>query len=242
MLKRHIKRARINRLVSSIERSNSYKQKFQLRSKFIDWNRSLPIPYAADKGETVAQCGCWRIETVLQWVNAVGPKGTVVVIEADDVNCMILEIEKKRRLLDNVIIVNKAIYDSQTQVPFLFSEFTPRNKIKTLPTYGTAKPIEQDVKTVDADTMDNIFASVGIDSVDHIHFTISGAELEALNGIHAILKPGLRIFARSTCLHEEDNRPVRERVVEKMQDLGFTTVLAKPEVDRNMGGNIYGIL
>ena len=241
-MKRFYRKVMLRVLPRMLRASTDSKHRFALRKRYMDILGTVPIPYAADKGDAVVQCGCWRIETVLQWVNTVGPEGRVVLVEADETNCMILEIEKKRRKLENVVIVNKAIYDSPAKLEFLYSDFTPRNKLKSIPTYGTAASIQQNVKVVEADSLDNILASVNIERVNHIHFTISGAELEALDGMNATIKPGLRIFARSTCLHEEDDRPVRERVVKKLEKLGFVTILSRPEADRNMGGNIYAML
>ncbi len=203
---------------------------------------TLPITMCAKRSETVMQCGCWRIETVMRWVEAVGGKGTVIVVEADDLNCMILDVERKRRRLHNVIIVNKALMDKKGRVTFMYSDNSPTNQVKDLPTYGTAPRSEYKEKTVEADTLDNILAEIGIDSVDHIHFTISGAEFLALDGMKTLLKPGLRIFSRSTCLHHADDQPVRKEVVQKMRSLGLETTLGRAEANRHMGGNIYAVM
>jgi hypothetical protein len=56
----------------------------------------------ANKGDTVLHAGVWRIETVEGWVDAVGENGHVIIVEADPQNAEILEIEKRRRELDNV--------------------------------------------------------------------------------------------------------------------------------------------
>lgn len=202
----------------------------------------LPQPALVNRGDVVVQAGCWRIETVEEWSKLVGPEGRVVVVEADGTNADILDIEIGRRELENVTLVQRAVWNEATSVTLEVSEVSKRNKLKEAQTYTPRNPKEHydAEKEVPGDTIDNILTEVDAEDVDHVHFTISGAEIEAIEGMAETLQRGpVRLFVRAILLHEDQDEPINERVARMLRDEGLKAVLAKREPERDGGGNVY---
>ena len=180
-------------------------------------------------GEVVVIAGCWNILTVINWSECVGPTGKVIIIEANDLSYDVLKIELDRRSkLDNVTLVHKAAWNCKEQLVFEVADRPGSNKLKDCQTfYSTLIGRYLEEKTVDADTIDNILKEIGVDSVDHVHVTINGAEIEAIEGMqYTLSKNGTRIFILSETLHVQDKQPVTAKVVRMLQDRGYIVSFA----------------
>lgn len=216
--------------------------KTSLRVAYFKFDTHLPMRALVNKGDVVVQAGCWRTETMEEWAKAVGPKGDVIVIEADDVNANILDVEIKRRGLDNVTLVRKAVWHEPTTVELQVSDFSDRNKLKDSQTYSPRQSPEnyEAEKEVPGDSIDNIVEEAGVETVDHVHMTISGAEIEAIEGMTETLRnPGVRLFVRAILCHEEEDVPINREVARMLEDRGLNVTLAKQEPNRGNGGNVY---
>lgn len=179
------------------------KTKFILRKVIASQFGALSRPILANKGDTVLHAGCYRIEAVEAWVDAVGPQGRVIIIEADPTSAEILEIEARRRGLENVTILQKAIWDSRGKVRLNVSQDPDQTAVGDIfvdfkgPAGEEMKDSWDRIIKVDADTIDSILDQLGIERIDHIHTSISGADIEAINGAEETLnKPGTRIQLR----------------------------------------------
>lgn len=216
--------------------------KTRFRETYFRFDTHLPPQALVDRGDVVVQAGCWRIETIEAWAEAVGPDGHVIVIEADDINAEILDIEINRRQLNNVTLIQKAVWNEPTTVELQVSNFSDRNKLKDSQTYSPRQSPENydEKKAVPADSIDNMVQETDIETVDHVHMTISGAEIEAIQGMTETLRiPGIRLFIRAILCHEEDDVPINRRIARMLEDRGLNATLAKREPNRGNGGNVY---
>ena len=205
---------------------------------------TAPRPTAfVNEGDNILHAGVWRIETVEDWVEAVGPDGNVIIVEADPENAKILQIEQTRRELENVTVINRAVWNEPDEVEFLVSPVSCRNMIKESETHVPHRPSDSypEKKTVKADTLDNIIEMSDVEDVDHIHTQISGAEIEAIEGLEKTLqKPPIRIWIRAIHVLDESENPANKKVAEMLRERGLTVVHGKEEPDRH-GGNVYGV-
>lgn len=214
-----------------------------------DWLRRQAIGLFAhprattlvNKGDTVLHAGVWRIETVENWVEAVGQNGHVIIVEADPQNAEILEIERKRRELENVTIINKAVWNEPGETELLVSPISCRNKLKNSETYLPERPNDSFQKniSVESDTIDNIIETADVGSVDLVYTHISGAEIEAIEGMEATLdKPSIRVWMRAIHIFEESDMSADKKVAQMLRNRGLNVKYARNEPDRH-GGNVY---
>jgi FkbM family methyltransferase len=196
------------------------------------------------KGDTVMHLGVWRVETIQQWSELVGLAGKVVIVEADDLNHMINEVEVKRRAFNNVTLVNKGIWNKKETITLQVSDVSMRNKIKEARTEDRLNPDSnfQKEKHIQGDTVDNILKELGITKVNHIFMTISGAEIEALEGMKETIANNndLTLYMRCTLLNEATRKPNSEVVVEYLTKIGFTARAARKEHNRD-GSNVFAV-
>lgn len=216
--------------------------KSRLREAYFKVDTQLPKRGMVNRGDVVVQVGCWRTETIEDWSELVGPNGHVIAIEADAANADILATEITRRQLDNVTLIRKAVWRSPTTVELQVSDVSARNKLKHSQTYSPRQsPENYDREAeVPADSIDRIVREAGVGPVDHVHMTVSGAEIEALQGMTETLQtPGIRLFVRAILCHEEDDAPVNQKVARLLRSRGLNATLARREPARGNGGNVY---
>jgi len=94
---------------------------------------------------------------------------------------------------------------------------------------------------VEADTIGNILSEQKVQHVDHIHLTINGAELEALEGIDKFfLKKGTRIFIYCETFINDTEDSVTFKVVDCLKSHGFRVVshIHMP----NQPNPVYGVI
>lgn len=215
---------------------------FLARSLGFKLSTHLPKRALVNPGDVVLQGGCWRTETIVEWAAAVGPDGHVIAVEADPTNVDVLRIEAVRRGLDNVSIVERAIWKERTTLDLQHSEESKRNKLRDASTYSP-RQTEDDYaedREVQADTIDNIVADVGAGSVDHLHLTVSGAEREAIQGMERTLeRPGTRAFVRAILRDEATGESMNDVVADLLCERGLRVAMARREPERDWGGNVY---
>ena len=142
------------------------------------------------KGEIAVEMGGYQGFCSLKLARQVGPAGKVVSIEPMPDNFRLLEKNKMANHLDNLIIVNKGVWDEPSWLTF--------NRRKG---DGQSSSIEMEYENADqfkiqADCLDNIFQSIGIDKVDFMVVQLNGAEINALRGLTRFKPTHLSIAAR----------------------------------------------
>jgi len=238
-IKRSVKRF----VKSCFFKSNNLTRGIRDPYELLENNGGIPKNKLVKLGDTVMHLGVWRSETIEQWSGLVGKSGKVIIVEADDLNHMINEVEVKRRMLDNVILVNKGAWNKKDKITLQVSDISMRNKIKNAQTIDRINPdsnYDQE-KVIEGDTIDNILSELDITHVDHVFMTISGAELEAIEGMKRTIEiNNLSIYVRSTLLNSNTKKSNSERVVDYLTQLGFYAKAAPKENERD-GSNVFAI-
>ena len=101
------------------------------------------------EGEIVLCCGMWRAESLESWVGTVAPKkagakkGFVYVLEADPMNCEVLEFEAERRgLQDRCKIINVALWACKSKLTLQRRVISDCNIIKQANAVGKNTDLE----------------------------------------------------------------------------------------------------
>ncbi|WP_136717996.1 FkbM family methyltransferase [Halorientalis salina] len=214
---------------------------FHLQCFALNFVSNLPKHILADKGDTVLAAGVWRVETVEDWVDAVGPDGEVFVVEAEPQNVEILRVEKERRNWENVTILHRAVWNDSEEIEFLVSTNSAINRISSAETFVPDHPPEEyrERVPVQADTIDTIIEDASAGDVDLVFTQISGAEIEAVEGMEETLRqPDIRVWMRATQPLEDEDTAANEKIATMLQERGLTVCHGKHEPDR-YGGNVY---
>jgi len=148
--------------------------------------RNVPRRLLTVPGGVVVHAGVWRIETIEQWSKLVGPSGRLVAVEADQANYENLHREIKRRAIQNVELINKAVWNESTRLKFQVSTISAWGKLKSAGVEVDPERFNAEIE-VAAEPLDSILAELNVASVDHLTLTVNGAELEALAGAKTLL-------------------------------------------------------
>ena len=181
-------------------------------------------------------CGMWRAETLQSWswqlckgrrLKGVQGNGKLVVIEASPKNCEILSFEAQRRNLENVVVVNRALWSCSRKVTLAIKRETDANIVNESGAYSKKRNLD-DSKfsmgevTVDASPLDAIIEELNLRRVDHVHMTIGGSEVEAVKGMRKMLvelKP--RVYCKSITYYKSNNCGLYENVNSVLSEVGM---------------------
>jgi FkbM family methyltransferase len=136
--------------------------------------------YDLKPGEVVVEAGAYIGFYVLKASELVGESGKVIAIEAVPENYEIIKRNVEANHLKNVILINKAVWNTSTKIKF-YREGKQIGSI-TQEVVATDNFIE-----VQADTIDDMLKENGISKIDFIRIQLNGVELEALEGMSQIL-------------------------------------------------------
>ena len=205
------------------------------------YNSKYSSKLFASFGETVIHAGIWRIETILFWLEAVGQQGKLIVIEADSNNYQILEYEIQRRRLDNVTIINKAVMNFQGVAKLQVSKISKKNQMKEMQAYNYFND-DKDYSNeldVEVDRLDEI-ADLLDKRIDMVFMSISGAEIEALEGMPKLLSRGCKLYIVSLSAENKENTTLAyEKAVEILKKYNYKIYLS-PQVKAFRGArNIF---
>ena len=217
--------------------------KFMLRSAVAATMARVPPEFLVNRGETVVIIGFHRIDSVMLWSDLVGKRGRVVLIEAVPDYVQNIKTNLEHHLnwpLQNILYVNRAVAAARGTCRIQIGKRADFNKLagQSIDDGLSAADFVQGVE-VQADTIDQILADNGIDTVDHVHMTVSGMELEALRGMPRTLQqPALRVHIRS--LHSKDGQLLYPQVVELLEQHGMQVSVGRAS-GRFKGRDIYGV-
>lgn len=175
---------------SIIQRVPEGESCFLIRKFGLKIFNNLSKRSVVNRGETVICAGVNKVKTISDFREAVGPYGHVIGIEADPKNVEILRRGVEEYRWDNVNIIQKAVWDCKDNITFSRSPNPGRSEISYDETnYELVGNLENEVKdsqiekiNVHTDTIDNILTRIGIEQVDHLHVTVSGGALKAVQG------------------------------------------------------------
>jgi len=209
--------------------------------KIFATREGASIPLMVGAGETVVVCGVWQTGTVWSYTNIVGAAGRVVFIEANP------DTVQMHRAFTNgkpwVSWVNKAVWSGPKEIQFVRSLGDRHSWDRVLDDQAKGhfpydKVPRHDQTTIEADTIDNILASLGIEKIDHLNLTVNRCEFEALEGAKGIIdaSPDMRLRLPS-------RRGEIMRMRKVLKEMGFTAYVSEhpPEWREKKGGKRYRV-
>lgn len=134
------------------------------------------------EGETVVDVGSNLGRYTMIASTRVGQTGKVVAIEPHPSNFKLLDRNIKLNSLRNVITLNYAAYSKTT----ILSLYLPNEELGTIHYSVFSENISNiknsNILAVNAETLDNLLRSTGIERVNWIKIDVEGAEFEVLKG------------------------------------------------------------
>jgi FkbM family methyltransferase len=173
-----------------------------------NWEKYHPLK----EGDVFVEAGAWVGYYGYQASPLVGDDGLVLLIEPYPMN-----VEKIRGLierwdLDNVIVVEKAIYKEKKLIGFSTHRNSVANRIQ-----------EKSEFMVQADTLDNILSDHGIKNVNLLGADVEGAEYNMLLGAHESLS-NHRIKNIAVATYH-DRGIYTKMVSEKLKEYGYEDII-----------------
>jgi FkbM family methyltransferase len=139
------------------------------------------------EGDIVVDVGAHIGHYTLIAGRRVGPKGTVIAIEAHPKNYELLKRNIKLNRLTNVIALNYAVYSNNTKIKLYFPEEESVYSIYN--TLITKRANYNNHLSVNARTLDEILGTLSLRAanINWIKIDVEGAELEVLKGARCVL-------------------------------------------------------
>lgn len=132
----------------------------------------------------------------------------VIALEPDHQNAEKLRNNIKYNGLDNVVVIERALWDS-TEEKLFASRNDPKSTID-----------EEGDDSVSATTVDTLLEKLDIDKIDFIKIDIEGAEVEALKGADRAIKETEPFFAIAT-YHERDGEKTFQKIEDMLSEKGY---------------------
>ena len=200
--------------------------KNRLRARLLRWRNALPREVMVQPGNTVVQVGMWRERNLHRLSNCVGPTGRVILIEADqDVVARLSKYVRAKRI-HNVTIVNKGAWSGRGQFRMHVGELPAHNRlavadIQMLGEMNTDAFVEE--RVIEVDSIDNILADLGVETVDYMEISVNGVERHVIDGMETMLQRTKRLFVAGYARIESGTQPTNTIVESKLRSQGFNT-------------------
>jgi FkbM family methyltransferase len=146
------------------------------------------------KGDVIFDCGAHVGNCTILFSRLVGNAGLVISLEPFEEAFSFLDERLQRLKLDNVIAINKGLWNQSVQMPVKVITNTLSNKIDP----EKASGFSEGDSTISLTTIDRVVEELKLTRVDMIKMDIEGAEIEALQGCtHTLetLQPCLAVAA-----------------------------------------------
>ncbi len=169
--------------------------------------------YAVKKGDVVAEMGAYQGFCAIKLAQQAGEEGKVFCIEPMRENYRLLKKNINANNLNNVTCINRAVWDSQKDVSF---------NIRKNDNQSSSIEMEYDQAnsyTIQADTLDNLFAHHDVSTFDLMIIQLNGAEINALRGLNNHAPRHLSIAARYDTEGEDAALIIQEFLVKKGYDV-----------------------
>jgi len=148
----------------------------------------------------------------------VGPEGKVILIEPSPTNIPIIEEVVKSLQLENVTLVEKAVWNSKNHMKFCVSGNSSWDRLEAV-LVGD----EDDFKVikVEADTVDNILDELGLPHVDLFAADVENAEVEMMQGMEKWLNNSSIHNLAIAAYHHPENPGA---IIDALQSKGYWAV------------------
>jgi FkbM family methyltransferase len=202
----------------------------QLRTFFVDvFFRYMPITVirllwkevagyfrlkTPTSGEVVVDAGAWTGHFTVIAARLVGPTGKVIAIEPQKIMCDRLKSRLRRLGLNNVTVVNSALFDSVSELSVPSRNDSGFNVLRKA-------DVNEKADVVTLRPLDDILSSLNVRQVNFIKMDIEGAELEALSGMHTTLS-STHPFLAIASYHYRDGIKTCSRVEEILKGLDYS--------------------
>lgn len=150
----------------------------------LEAKQYIDLPYISGDYSTIVDCGAYHGNKISKYIKTWPQIKNIIAIEPDKDNCQV--IEEKTRNMNNVTVINKGVWDDNTQL-----RFSAGNNM-------TSNINEEGETIVDVISMD----SLGIEDNCYITMDVEGAELKALMGAKALIASGR--CALAVCIYHKD--------------------------------------
>jgi len=210
--------------------------KQRLCKMLLKMQNSVPLYLAVNKGDTAVQVGTPNVYTMKRYSRLVGKTGLVVIVEADPNNASDLRESLSDMPFQNVEIVCKGAWSEAGRMKLEKSDdFKGDHKINVEEVY-----VDNDYRTefsdyieIEVDTVDNILADIGCNSLDYLSVTVNGAELEVLKGAEKIIgtSTSCRIYSKghSRVGNAYTGTPLNVYIKEFLDKVGLEAVISRGE-------------
>ena len=144
-------------------------------------------------------------------------RGLVVAIEPSPWQLRILRVNVKLNRLDNVVIVDRALWSSKTRLKLYVSCYWANTSIYKH--YSEEASGVCGVFEVDSVTLDDLARDIGVNHIDLLKVDVEGAELEVLKGAKNTLS---RNVVRRLIIEVHEDLVDSKRIVNTLLDYGYT--------------------
>ena len=168
--------------------------------------------YKLKEGDVFVEGGAFVGRYARKASSKVGNSGRVVSIEPSPLN--LITLRESLEGINNVTIVEKALWNKKGKGELtLFSPREDQSQINSGDMLKAVSGIRENVTYVDikTDTLDNILADLGIESVNLLGWDIEGAEVGALEGMKKSLSSG-SILNMGLCFYHKAESEIRQAI------------------------------
>lgn len=186
--------------------------------------------FKVEEGQIVIDAGAYLGGFTLYAAKKVGEKGKVIAFEPDPKNLKVLKENVKKSGLKNIVLVNKALGDTEKKV-----EIESANHYSSVVIKTTKRPTFRIQQT----TLDNEMKNLGVSKVHFIKMNIEGAEVKAVKGALQMLTNVEHI---AISCHTVNGKSTASEIEPLLKRSGFKTrVLKRRKVRIDFGHiDIYG--
>ena len=170
-----------------------------------------------EEGDVILDCGAHVGNCAIIFSRRVGATGLVIALEPFEEAFALLEERLQRMKLDNVVALNKGLWNQTAQLPVTVLSDTLYSRIDP---ERLSDGSEGDT-VIDVTTIDAIVEDLKLKRLDMIKMDIEGAEIEALQGAAKTLqtlKPCLAIAS----YHQRNGQKTFKTVESTLMREGYT--------------------
>lgn len=188
--------------------------------------------FLVNRGDIAVLVGSPRPDIVETTLRIVGPKGRVVLIEADPTNIKTHKAHFELHPYPNLDIVPRALSSERGRGIFLLASAAMDHRLLIdgidMDNDYIADNYYVDQIEVPIDTMDSVAAELQLNRIDYIEITVNGAELYVLKGMTAMLSQTQRLFVKAHAIKKDTGKPLSHEIVPFLRARGFETFITKP--------------
>lgn len=223
-----------------------------LRLLVVKAGKDLPRRAMVNRGDCVLQVGTPSVEVIHHYLEIVGDKGRVIVLEPETQNFVRLSTDPIISKAQNVSLLQRAAWNKKEILALTVAKHDWDHKISVPSVVHDNDLVENNytnTEEVQADTIDNILDDLGVKHVDYAEIHVNGAEVEVLRGMTKALDYTTRLHVKGHAVMKESGEPINKQIDQMLRERGFRTIIcastkarskAVESVWRIRAGDVYG--